>query len=70
MTVPAFTVRDLTWRSYAVAQPEHGDIVLVRMAEYEIEATYEHGAFGAWVTQRGRRFRAIASDQWRLESER
>ena len=69
MTV-AFVTRSLRWTAYENAQPRHGDIVLVRMAEYEIEATYEHGAFGAWVTQRGRRFRAIASDQWRLESER
>jgi hypothetical protein len=70
MTVPAFTVRDLTWRSYADAQPEHGDRVRVRINTLEVDAEYQHGAFGSWALSDHRRFRAVDSDSWRPEDER
>ena len=70
MTVPAFTVRDLTWRSYSDAQPEHGDMVHVRFADMQVQAVYQHGAFGSWALTDHRRFRAVPSDEWRLEDER
>ena len=70
MTVPTFTVRDLTWRSYSEAQPEHGEHVLVRINDAQHTACYQHGAYGSWVLADHRRFRAVDSDSWRLEDER
>ena len=70
MTVPSFTVRDLTWRSYATAQPEHGEYVLVRIGDAQHTACYQHGTYGTWALEDHRRFRAIPSDEWRHEDER
>jgi hypothetical protein len=70
MTVPSFTVRDLTWRSYATAQPRHGDYVLVRINDHQHEAHYQHGAYGTWVLANGGKFRAHNRDEWRPEDER
>ena len=70
MTIPAFVTRDLTWRSYADAQPAHGDRVRVRIATFEVDAVYQHGAFGSWALSDHRRFRAVSIDLWRPEDER
>ena len=70
MTVPSFTVRDLTWRSYADAQPEHGEHVIVLIGDAQHDAVYQAGAFGSWALADHRRFRAVPSDEWRHEDER
>ena len=70
MTIPAFTTRDLTWRSYQDAEPEHGDYCCVRMAGIEVLAHYQRGAYGTWVLAGGRKFRAVPSDEWRPEDDR
>ena len=70
MTVPAFVTRDLTWRSYQDAEPEHGDYCCVRMAGIQVTAHYQCGAYGTWVLAGGRKFRAVPSDTWRPEDDR
>ena len=70
MSVPAFTTRDLTWRFYQDAEPEHGDHVHVRIAGQQHAACYQHGLFGSWALSDHRRFRALPSDEWRPEDDR
>ena len=70
MTVPAFTTRDITWRTYREAQPEHGDYCSVRMVGMQVTAHYQRGAYGSWLLGDHRRFRAVPSDKWRPEDER
>ena len=70
MAVPAFVTRDLRWRSYQDAEPEHGDYCRVRLAGRQFAAHYQRGVYGTWVLGDHRRLRAVPSDEWRPEDDR